>query len=91
MAFGDLRKSFLSTVRTALCGRQAAPAVAVLPREQELIAQFRAKLPAECATARAIDRGEPWHKIAQYAVDGGYVDFAEKLSRAVEARLRCDA
>lgn len=45
-------------------------------------------LSANCATAGAIDRDESWEKIAKCAVDDGYVELAEELSRYVEASLR---
>jgi hypothetical protein len=91
MRLGGQRSTFLTTVRAALFGRQPAPAAAAPPREQELIAELRATLPAECATARAIDSGAPWEKIARCAIDEGYAGFAEQLSRFVETRLRRDA
>ena len=91
MTIGGQRPSFLTTVRTALFGRQATPGAVASPREQELIAELRAKLPAGCATARAIDADAPWETIARCAIDEGYVGFAEQLSRFVETRLRRNA
>ena len=91
MTFVELRNAWLGTVRAALFGRPAQPTPDDLAREQELIAQFGARLPAGCATARAIDRGAPWEVIARCAVEDGYVEFADKLSRLVEVRLRRDA
>jgi hypothetical protein len=91
MTFGELRNAWLGSVRAALFRRPAEPARDDLAREQELIAQFGARLPAGCATARAIDRGASWEVIAQCAVEDGYAEFADKLSRLVEKRLRRDA
>ena len=91
MTIGGHRSTFLTTVRAALFGRQRAPAAAASPCEQELIAELRAKLPAECATARAFDGGAPWEKVVRCAIDEGYVGFAEQLSRFIETRLRRDA
>jgi len=91
MTFGELRNAWLDSVRAVLFGRAQEPASADFAREQELIAQFGARLPAECATARAIDRGAPWETIARCAVEDGYLEFADKLSRLVEKRLRRDA
>lgn len=91
MRIGGQRPSFLTTVRSVLFGRKTAPEADALPRELVLIAELRAKLPAECATARAIDAGAPWERITRCAIDEGYVGFAEQLSRLVETRLRRDA
>jgi hypothetical protein len=57
-------------------------------RHESAIARFRQLLPATCGTAQAIDRGEPWERIAQYAVDDGYVEFADELGRFIEVCLR---
>jgi hypothetical protein len=60
---------------------------AILQYENE-IARFRQLLPAQCATAQAIDRRERWERIAQCAVDDGYLEFAEELGRFIEVCLR---
>jgi hypothetical protein len=91
MTLSSQRTSFLTTVRAVLFGRHSEPVAAALPRDQELLAELRAKLPADCATAHAIDAGAPWEKIARCAIDEGYAGFAEQLSRFVETRLRRDA
>lgn len=91
MTIGSRRASFLTAVLTALFGRNSEPPAAAMPREQELLAELRAGLPAGCATARAFDAGAPWEKIARCAIDEGYAGFAEQLSRLVEIRLRRDA
>jgi hypothetical protein len=40
---------------------------------EQVIGQFRRMLPEESATAQAIDRKEPWERIARNAVDDGYL------------------
>lgn len=50
--------------------------------------EFRKIVPANSATARAIDRQEPWEKVAVTAVEDGYIDFAEDFNCLVEACLR---
>ena len=54
----------------------------------EMITEFRRMLPMQSATAQAIDRYEPWQQIALNAVDDGYIEFANELSRFVEIRVR---
>jgi len=56
-----------------------------LLRQNEVITGFREKMPAGCATARAIDREEPWERIALQAADDGFIEFANAL---IEACLR---
>ena len=56
-----------------------------ISRQAEVITGFRQSLPAQCETALAIDRQEPWERIALVAADDGFVDFANAL---VEACLR---
>ena len=55
---------------------------------EQVIAQFRRMLPEESATARAIDRQEPWERIALNAVDDGYIEFANELGSFIEICLR---
>jgi hypothetical protein len=45
-------------------------------------------LPEESATAQAIDRKEPWERIAINAVDDGYIEFANELGSFIEVCLR---
>jgi len=52
------------------------------PHLEDLIAEFREMLPDQCGTAQAIDRKEPWERIALKAVDDGYIELAA-------ARVRC--
>ena len=51
----------------------------------EFITQLRQMLPTDTATARAIDRNEPWERIAMKAIDDGYVESADEFVRFVEA------
>ena len=51
----------------------------------EFITQLRQMLPTDTATARAIDRNEPWERIAMKAIDDGYVECADEFVRFVEA------
>jgi hypothetical protein len=55
---------------------------------EQVITEFRQMLPAESATARAIDRQEPWERIACNAVDDGYIEFANELGSFIEVCLR---
>lgn len=55
---------------------------------EEVIGQFRKMLPAQSATAMAIDQREPWEKIAVKALNDGYTDFVEEFSCLIEACLR---
>ena len=55
---------------------------------EQVIDQFRRILPEESATARAIDRREPWERIALNAVDDGYIEFANELGSFIEVCLR---
>ena len=57
-------------------------------RLKQLITEFRQILPAEAATARAIDGGEPWEQIAVNAINDGYIEIASELERLIEACLR---
>lgn len=58
---------------------------------ESIIAEFRKILPADTATARAIDQHEPWEHIAMRAVDDGYIEFANELGTFVEICLRRSA
>lgn len=55
---------------------------------EQVIGQFRRMLPEESATAQAIDRNEPWERIAVNAVDDGYIEFANELGSFIEVCLR---
>lgn len=55
---------------------------------EQVIDQFRRMLPEESATAQAIDRNEPWERIAINAVDDGYIEFANELGSFIEVCLR---
>ena len=55
---------------------------------EQVVSEFRQMLPDASATARAIDRGEPWQCIALNAVADGYIEFAEELGAFLEACLR---
>ena len=57
-------------------------------RLKQVVHEFRRMLPAETATARAIDRGEPWEFIAINAVNDGYIEVANELEQLIEACLR---
>lgn len=54
----------------------------------QVISEFRQILPADSATARAIDCHEPWERIAMRAVDDGYIEFANELGTFIEVCLR---
>ena len=58
---------------------------------EQVIAEFRKILPAETATAQAIDRRESWERIALRAVEDGYIEFANELGDFVEVCLRRSA
>ena len=55
---------------------------------EEFVAEFRLKLPAQSKTAQAIDRKDPFEKIAFRAIDEGYVEFVDQFSRFMENCLR---
>ncbi len=55
---------------------------------EELLNEFRRMLPAQCETARAIDRQEPFEKIALKAIEGGYIEFSQEFTRFIETCLR---
>ena len=55
---------------------------------EELIAEFRPMLPAQSKTAQAIDRCDPFEKIAFKAIDEGYVEFVDQFSKFMEICLR---
>jgi len=55
---------------------------------EQVIREFRSMLPAESATAKAIDRSEPWEHIAMRAVDDGYIEFVNELGAFIEVCLR---
>ena len=57
-------------------------------RMEEVITEFRQMLPAQCATAKAIDQRQPWEQIALRAIDDGYIQFAEDFNVLIEACLR---
>jgi hypothetical protein len=59
-----------------------------VPHLEDLIVEFREMLPDQCGTAQAIDRKEPWERIALEAVDDGYIELADQFSRFVEICLR---
>ncbi len=49
---------------------------------EALIKKFRAQIPDDSATAKAIDREEAWGEIASYARDEGFTEFADELDQA---------
>ncbi len=55
---------------------------------EQVINEFRQMLPAESATAQAIDHHEPWERIALKAVDDGYIEFANELGTFIEVCVR---
>ena len=69
-------------------GRRVENEVGNMASLEQVIGQFRRMLPEESATARAIDRQEPWERIALNAVDDGYIEFANELGSFIEVCLR---
>ncbi len=55
---------------------------------EEFIAEFRLRLPARSKTAQAIDRKDPFERIAFKAIDEGYVEFVDQFSKFMEIHLR---
>ena len=53
---------------------------------EDAVAQLRQMLPANTATAQAINQHEPWERIAMRAIDDGYVESADELVGLGEAR-----
>ena len=57
-------------------------------RLEDLITEFRRILPAHSETAQAIDRQEPFERIALRAIEDGYVEFSHEFTDFIEACLR---
>ena len=55
---------------------------------EEAIRQLRQMLPEDTAAVKSIDQHEPWELIATNAINDGYIDGANELTRFVEACLR---
>lgn len=55
---------------------------------EELIAEFRQMLPSQCETAQAIDRREPFERIALKAIEDGYIEFSQQFTQFIETCLR---
>ena len=55
---------------------------------EELISEFRQMLPAQCETAKAIDRQEPFESIARKAIEDGYIEFSQQFTQFMEVCLR---
>jgi len=55
---------------------------------EELISEFRQMLPAQCETAKAIDRQEPFESIATKAMEDGYIEFSQNFTQFMEICLR---
>lgn len=60
-------------------------------RLEDLITDFREMLPAQCATAQAIDQGEPWEQVALRAMEDGYIEGVEQFDSFVEICLQREA
>ena len=58
---------------------------------EELLAEFRQMLPAQCETAQAIDRQEPFESIALKAIADGYIEFSQQFTQFMETCLRRNA
>lgn len=58
------------------------------PHIEEVITQLRQMLPADMATAQAMDQHEPWEKIATKAIADGHIERADEFVRFVEACVR---
>jgi len=58
------------------------------PHIEEVITQLRQLLPADMATAQAMDQHEPWEQIATKAIADGYIERADEFVRLVEACVR---
>ncbi len=55
---------------------------------EEMISEFRRMLPAQSDTAQAIDRQEPFERIALKAIDDGYIEFSHQFTQFIETCLR---
>ena len=55
---------------------------------EEMVAEFRRVVPAQCETARAIDRREPFERIALKAIEDGYSEFSQQFTQIMESCLR---
>jgi len=50
---------------------------------EDMITDFRDMLPADCATAMAIDQGEPRERVALRAMEDGYIEVVDQFSSFV--------
>jgi hypothetical protein len=57
-------------------------------RLESLVVEFREMLPAQCETARAIDRHESFESIALKAIADGYIEFSQQFAQFMETCLR---
>lgn len=55
---------------------------------EEAITQLRHMLPTKTARAQAVDRHEPWERIATKAIGDGHFESADEFVRFVDACLR---
>ena len=55
---------------------------------EQAVHEFRRMLPDATATAQAIDRGEPWERIALNAVNDGYIESEGELGTFLQVCLR---
>jgi hypothetical protein len=58
---------------------------------EELLVEFRQMLPAQCETAQAIDRQEPFESNALKAIEDGYIEFSQQFTQFIETCLRRNA
>ena len=58
---------------------------------EELLVEFRRMLPEQCETAQAIDRQEPFERIALKAIEDGYIEFSQQFTQFMETCLRRNA
>lgn len=58
---------------------------------EDLLVEFRRMLPAQCETAQAIDRQEPFERIALKAIEDGYIEFSQQFTQFMETCLRRNA
>lgn len=49
---------------------------------EAMLYKFRKNIPADCETAKSIDRNDSWDRVALFAKDGGFLEIAEQLEKS---------
>jgi hypothetical protein len=49
---------------------------------EAMLYEFRKNIPTNCKTAKSIDRNDPWHRVAVFAKDDGFLEIADQLEKS---------